>query len=865
MNRQIAVAAALLATTPPMALAKAPAQMVGDRKDGSALVSSNQTVTPVGTVRRVNGARPKDLAVSPDGKTVAVLTQNSVLLYTPNGTLLKRIPLATGPLGLAWAPDGASLYATGDEGQVHQLLLDGGAWKLGDTFKLAEVAEAAGAGAPGARTNSPNGKDLVPLPAPVGNPQVAGLAVSPDSKRLYVALGIRNALLVVDTATQKTVERITVGVAPYRIGISPDGRTLVVLNRGGTAAAKGQRSAPSAGTQVLTDRTTDAALQGSLTFIDTRTFRASTIQAGRQPSAIAFTRDGSKAWIANSDGDTVSLLDTRTRKLARTITMRPPEDPGFGQMPTSLALSADEKTLYVACGGANAVAVVSATAGRITGYLPTGWFPIALAERGGHLYVASAKGLGSRLASAKGGYNVHSTVGTVQFITQSDRRDLALQTRRVAENNRWGMLELPARPGVKPRPVPDRVGEPSVFKHVVYIIKENHTYDLDLGDMPEGNGDKSICLFPQRVTPNEHAIARQFVLLDNTYTSGTNSADGHQWSDSAVANAYMEQNYNAHSRSYPYDGGDPLAYSPAGFLWTSAVKKHRTVRVYGEFVNKPRVQDPATGREPTFSECWKDYKAGGHRYKVTADTDNAALKPLLHPHYIGWPVILPDQWRADLYLADVAKWQRTGNMPNLSILLLPCNHTNGTDPGYPTPEASVADNDLALGRIVEGISKSRFWKDTLILVIEDDSQFGLDHVDGHRTVAFCVSAYTKRGAVVSEAYNHTSLLRTMGLVLGLPAMNRFDRTATPMTACFTSEPDLRPYAARPTNIPLDQMNPSRTALRGESRRLADASHRLDWSGADRADVTVVAQAVWHSIRPNERFPGAKFHPNVDKD
>ncbi|HEY3414314.1 MAG TPA: alkaline phosphatase family protein [Armatimonadota bacterium] len=838
---------------------------VGERKGESALVPSNQVVTPLGTVRRVNGARPKDVAVSPNGKVVAVLTQNAVLLYTPLGQLTSTVPLSTGPLGLAWAPNSASLYATGDEGQVNRISIEKGAWKKTGTFKLAEVVEAPVSGSPGARTNSPNGTDLVPLPAPTGNPQVTGLALSPDGKRLYAALGIRNALLVVNTSTWKTIAKIPVGVAPYRIALSPNGRTLLVANRGGRAARSNEPSAPSAQTQVRVDPTTDSALGGSLTFIDTHTLKATSVDAGRQPSAAVFTRDGSKAYVANSDGDSISIVDIRLRRIAGTISMRQPEDPGFGQMPTSLALSADGNSLYVACGGANAVAIVSTATRSITGYLPTGWFPIALGEHGGRLFVASTKGFGSRLASPVGGYNVHSTVGTVQFIARSDWRDLALQTRKVAENNRWGRFELPARKGIKPRPVPERVGEPSVFKHVVYIIKENHTYDLDLGDMPEGNGDKALCLFPERTTPNEHAIARQFVLLDNTYTSGTNSADGHQWTGSAVANAYMEQNYSAYARSYPYDGGDPLAYSPAGFLWTSAVKKHRSVRVYGEFVNKPRVVDPSTGKEPTFRQFYADYKAGGNRYKVTADTDNAALKPLLHPKYIGWPVIPPDQWRADLYLKDLSGWQATGKMPDLSILLLPCNHTNGTDPGYPTPRASVADNDLALGRIVEGISKSRFWKDTLILVIEDDSQFGLDHVDGHRTVAFCASAYTRRGKVVSEVYNHTSLIRTMGLVLGLPAMNRFDRTATPMSACFTAKPEYSPYTAVPTNVPIDEMNPSTTALNGEARRLALASHKLDWSGVDRADATIVARAVWHSLRPDEPFPWAKFHPNVDED
>jgi hypothetical protein len=401
---------------------------------------------------------------------------------------------------------------------------------------------------------------------------------------------------------------------------------------------------------------------------------------------------------------------------------------------------------------------------------------------------------------------------------------------------------------------------------VVFIIKENHTYDSTLGDVKEGNGDPNLCTFGEEVTPNQHALAREWVLLDNTYTSGTNSADGHQWTVSAVANGYMEQNYSAHVRSYPYDGGDALAYSPQGFLWNAAVKAGRSLRVYGEFVNRPRVVERGTSRVPHWKELWDDYQAGGHKFEITSGTDNAALRPYLHPHFIGFPTIVSDQWRADQYLADLHKFEAENSMPNLSILLLPNDHTTGTKAGYPTPRAAVADNDLALGRIVEALTHSRFWKETLILVIEDDSQLGMDHVDGHRTIAFCVSPYTRRGAVVSEVYNHTSLLRTMELVLGLPAMNRFDRTATAMTACFSKEADVRPFTARKNQVPLDELNPPASALKGESKRWALACEKLDWRDLDRADPKIVARAVWAAQRPGEPFPSRFFHPpDDDKD
>jgi len=329
----------------------------------------------------------------------------------------------------------------------------------------------------------------------------------------------------------------------------------------------------------------------------------------------------------------------------------------------------------------------------------------------------------------------------------------------------------------------------------------------------------------------------------------------------------MEQNFGSHPRSYPFNGGDPLAYSPEGFLWNAVVKAGKSVRVYGEFVNKPKIVDTTDPKKTKhqWKDIWEDYRAGGTRFEITADTDNAALKPHLHPRYIGFPLTVSDQWRADQYLADLKKFAEAGEMPALSILLLPADHTSGTAPGQPTPRALVADNDLAVGRIVEALSHSRFWPETLILVIEDDSQLGMDHVDGHRTMAFCISPYTRRGAVVSEVYNHTSLLRTMELVLGLPAMNRFDRTATPMTACFMAERDDRPFVHLENRVPLDEPNPPTAALKGLQKQLALACVKLDWSDVDRADATTLARAVWAVSRPGTPFPWSKFHPAKDDD
>jgi len=830
--------------------------------ENTALVASNQVVTPAGKVVRLSRDRPKDVALSPDGQTLAVLGQQGVSFFSPEGEPTGKVTASAGPLGLAWAPDGRSLYAAAANGKVTRIVRSGDAWKKEPDLTIDTVGPdgepdvAAGTAGRGRQKN---------------DPQVAGLAVSPDGKRLFAALGIRNAVAVVDLASSKVTRSTPVGVAPYHIQLSPDGGTLYVSNRGGDAAKEGEVSAPSAGTEVRVDPKTDAALAGSVSLLDTNnlTVRA-TIRGIRQPSGIAVSHDGATVYVAGSDEDTVAILDARTGRLRERIPLRPKEDPGFGQIPTDIAISADGDELLVTCGGANAVAVIAlGNRKRVEGWIPAGWFPISLAVHGNRFFVASTKGFGSRVANANGAINVHATASTLQFITGDALNEDVLKSssRVVASNNRWGMStgDQSPRRNVKAVPVPERVGEPSVFKHVVFIIKENQTYDSIFGDVAKGNGDKRLCLFPEETTPNHHALAEEFVLLDNTYTSGTNSADGHQWTVSSVANGYMEQNYGAHSRSYPYDGGDPLAYSPEGFLWTAALAKKKTVRVYGEFINEPKIVSRVPRKRATWSELWADYKTGMKNFEITANTDNDALRPHIHPNYIGFPSTVSDQWRADQFIADVDRFEREGKMPDLSILLLPNDHTAGTRPGTPTPRATVADNDLALGRMVERLSRSKFWSETLILVIEDDSQLGLDHVDGHRTTALCISPYTRRGAVVSDNYNHTSFLRTMGLVLGLPPMNRFDRTADPLTACFTNTADARPYTHRPNRIKLDEMNPSPTALRGAARRWAEASNRLDWSNVDRADAPTVAQAVWHSLKPNQQFPWQHFHPNEDAE
>ncbi len=814
---------------------------LGQQADGSFLISTGQRIELLGKTVRLEGARSKDLALSPDHQRIAVLAHGRLLIAKLTGDELSETAIAAAPLGVAWSPDGKFVYCSLSSGKIGKFLIsESNITKTGQLDVVASSEKRA--------------------------PGTTGLAV--DSKgNIFAALSIRNEVIELNS-DGKIESTWNVGASPYNLVLSPNEQILAVANRGGMIVSPnplqgdpttrqafdgtGVANALSAGTPVQIDPRTDAALGGSVSLIPVGTTKtgAKAIQVGRQPAGMVFTNDGKKLYIADSDEDAVSEIDTLSQTEARRFSITPKEDPGFGQIPTSLALSPTNDKLFVALGGANAVAVIDmAKSPRVLGYFPTAWYPIALQADASELFVACSKGIGSRPSAKTTGFNVHDSVGAYQIFKYSEMADLPNLTKHVAKNNLWSTT-LTARKNRKAVPLPDRLGEPSVFKHVVYIIKENLSYDTAMGDIKTGNGDPSLCTFPLNVTPNHHELANRFGLLDNFYISGTNSADGHQWVDSAIANDYTERNYGASQRSYPYDGGDPLAFSPAGFLWSQAKAAGRSVRVFGEFVDKPTITDSLTGKTPDWKRCWADYKSGKGEIVVKAGTSQAQLRENLDPTYIGFPVTITDQWRADHYIKQLNDWESNNSMPNLSILLLPNDHTGGTRPGWPTPRAEVADNDFALGRLVEAISKSKFWPETLIIVAEDDSQNGQDHVDGHRSICFCISAYSRPGTTNSDIYNHVSIAATIGRVLGMPPMTRFDRTIKPMYGCFGEKPDLTPFSAVLNQVPLDELNPpAKKNLTLASRKLAEACELMDWDEPDTQDQQILNRAIWDREAP----------------
>ena len=434
-------------------------------------------------------------------------------------------------------------------------------------------------------------------------------------------------------------------------------------------------------------------------------------------------------------------------------------------------------------------------------------------------------------------------------------------TRTVLANNRLTQASsalAPPRKDAAACPVPQRHGEPSLFKHVLYVIKENRTYDQVLGDVARGEGDPRLCIYGRDVTPNHHKLAEEFVLLDNFYCSGVLSADGHQWTDEAYVTDYMEKAFGGWPRSYPHDGNDALAYAGSGFLWDNALAHGRSLRVYGEFVSG-RVRWKDSARTPT-ADVFRRLSGfsgplGPDRNPRDGDDQDAGavhLPPLDRFSAHRARPVSRGAVRARVAASASAK----GELPNLMFLTLPQDHTSGTRPGYPTPAASVADNDLALGRVVEAVSHSRFWPETCIFVVEDDPQDGFDHIDGHRTVALVISPYTRRHVRQSVNYNQTSMVRTIELILGLPPMNQFDASATAMAGCFADQPDRTPYEAVKNIVPLGEVNPAVAAIRDpRQRHWAEVSLRLPLDDADEADEDTLNRILWYAARgSDETYP-----------
>jgi DNA-binding beta-propeller fold protein YncE len=672
-----------------------------------------------------------------------------------------------------------------------------------------------------------------------GDPVPGGMAVTRDGKRLFVAAANRNAIAEIDLQSLRFVREYPVETLPYEPRLTDGERTLVVSNWGGRLPKPGDRTAKSQDLDIVVDER-GAPASGTVSLIDLDTGATRHVDVGIHPTAIVIA--GRRAFVANAMSDSISELDLDANKVTRTIPLRWGNLRELGGMPNALALRG--KTLYVADGGDNALAEVDLATGRATGFRHAGYFPtaVALSRDGKTAFVLNTKGNGSvsRTTPGKPG-NAHDFQGTVTVVNLA--ADLDHETALVARNNHWE-----TKPG---RPRLDVYN--GAIRHVLYIIKENRTYDEVYGDLPAGNGDPRLCSLGERIMPNHRKIAREFTLFDNGYVSGTNSADGHAWSTQCLANDYLEHFYVGYSRTYPDDGDCAMSISTGGALWDAALKKGRTVRVWGEFCDdKLATYDP---KPKDWFEVSEDRIKGTHRFKFTAGTTVASLKPLINREVHYWPLLQSDQFRADVFIRECEEFSRQDCVPNLMIMSLPCDHSEGTDPKYPTPRAMMADNDPALGRVVEAVSRSPQWKETCIFVVEDDAQSGPDHVDGHRTVFLAISPYNRRKTVDSAFYTQTNMIRSIEMMLGLDPMNKFDAAADPMVACFDDKLDLTPYRALPNNVPLDERNPSGTAMTAADRYWLEKTRSLDRSHLDAPDPYWLNRITWYSL-----FKGTRDYP-----
>ena len=661
----------------------------------------------------------------------------------------------------------------------------------------------------------------------------SGMAYSSDESKLYVALNGANKLAVIDnpSATTPTVgSTIPVGNAPRQVVISPDGTTAYVSNEGGRPAQPGEFTNLSDGTPIVSNKSTGGAITGTVSVVNLASGQETQeIPVGLQPTALY--QDGTALFVANSNDDSLSVIDERDNQVTQTVNTNPIPGQTVGSYANAISMVGHK--VLVSIGRDNAIAVYKyrglSRPMRLQGLLPTDWYPVQVQPdpqlAAGDIVVTNDKGIGAQGPPStinKGPYtapgaesvtdhNTYDDTGSVTVFPLPDRSGIRQATRTVSTDNDWEQIK-PINQGdydTVPKVIPAHLGGHSPIKHIVVIIRENRTYDQDLGDLGEGNGDPADAQFGAQITPNGHALAYRFGDLDNFYDEGTLSADGHNWIVQAEANDYVEKEFGAFYRSYPSQGGDALAYQRDGFLWNAAEKAGLSVQNFGEYIYNPYslpagspdwdtwyaesqwLEDGHQGTEPISNPC---------QY-TRAQSDIPSLQAITDLCFPNFQLSIPDQYRVDKWLPVFQRQERSRHMPNLTFMWLMTDHTTGTDVPYPV--AQVADNDLAVGRVVDTISHSKFWRSTAIFVVEDDTQNGVDHVDGHRGPAFVISPYSKPG-VDDSYYTQLDMVKTIEQILGIQPMNQEDAAAEPMYDAFTQHPNNKaPYTLQPNEIPLN--------------------------------------------------------------
>ncbi len=735
------------------------------------------------------------------------LEQGIQVVERSSGKILQTIPLPAVFIGLAFSPDGRALYVSGgNQDVIYRFDWRGGSATLADSIVLATRKK---------------GKNGTRYPA--------GIAISSDGRTLYAAENLGDSLAVVDLATRRVVQRLGTERYPYGVVAAPDGKVYASAWGGWTVSVFAPR-----GNGMLAEE--------------------ARVRVGRHPSALALNQSGSRLFVVSGSTDKIAVVDTKLGRVMTTLNDQTLGATGEGSTPNALALSADGTRLFVAEADNNAIAVFdlsASTAGSssatgsdaLTGRIPVGWYPSAVAVDGDELLVVNGKGRGTapNVAPWEPGqpHSVHGrdyTLGQINGTLTSIRpanvggADLDEFSGRVAAANGWNSTS--------------RTDRYPPFEHVVYIIKENRTYDQVLGDLRQADGDSSLVFFPRSISPNHHALAERFGIFDRFFVNADVTADGHSWSTAAYVTDYSEKTIPAHysnrGRSYDYEGlnremptEEDVAEPSSGYLWNLADRAGITYRNYGEFVAGPDDMMGATVFGPTKATL------AGHTNRA----------------YPGFTLQVPDQVRADTWLKELQEFTQGGKMPTLEIVRLPNDHTWGARAGKPTPRAYMADNDLALGRIIEGLTRSPFWKSTVVFVLEDDAQDGPDHVDSHRSLLLVISPYSV-GRVIHRFANTTDVVATIEDILGLGRMSQFDQFGRPLRDIWEATPDLTPYRALTPSVSLKELNLRNGAM-------AEASKRLTLRKEDTSDDDLFNRILWTTIKGDKPYPGPRRMSALD--
>jgi YVTN family beta-propeller protein len=808
------VLAGYLAMAPAAQRAADAARRPGALEEGVTLLPNGWRIAPAGRHLAV-GDMPMAFVPSPDGRFLIVSNNgyskpSLTVVDTATFTVKSVFPLDYAWLGLAWHPDGVRLYTTG-QNVVNEMVFYEGDLTAMRAFTLPKSSTALG----------------------------GGIVVSRDGKTLFVIRSLEQTLLAIDLATGTIAKTVELPAEAYACLLSPDGTRLLVSLWGGAKV---------------------------LAFDAATLAPAGEAAVGEHPNAMAFSKDGARLFVACANTNAVWVVDVASLAAREQISVALFPKAPAGSTPNALAVSPDGRTLLVANADNNAVAVVDieeAGKSQVAGFVPAGWYPtgVGFDKEGGQVYVLSGKGLQSKAnpggptpqSGRTAQYIAGLLTGALSVLPRPGAEALPAMTKQVYSLTPYSDATRLA-PADAPRSsaIPREVGRPSPIKYVFYIIRENRTYDQVFGDVKAGDGDPSLCLFGEEITPNAHAIASQFTLFDNFYVDAEVSYDGHAFSTGAYATDAVEKiwptNYGGRGGAYLSEGGGKMrnAYgnlaAPAdGYIWDACQRAGLSVRSYGEFVQH------------------------GDDFRDQTSPLNATVPGLagrVDPEFPPFDMEITDAHRADIWLARFREFERNGQLPRLSIIRLPRDHTAGTRAGSHTPRAMVADNDAALGRMLEAISRSRYWKESALFVLEDDAQNGPDHVDAHRSVLLVASPFSRRRAVDSTLYTTSGVLRTIELILGLPPMSQYDAAATPLYNAFTGTAVRTPYKALPARVPLDETNPPKGPGSEESAR-------MDFSAPDRAPDLLLNEIVWKAMRgADARMPPprrAAFVRAIEKD